>query len=525
VIQRKTQTPEYWLDLNLGPGDLEFLHTTLLDAGKPLSTSELAELLVGERCRREEAQLRSELARGTIYQPAKTFAVSDKVVFPTLDFRLGEVVELRPGENPEYGDFDVITVDFGPDRRRRSYAARLAAPHKLNQAVPDLAASANLAPPAELLKGIAAAVPEALAQSLAQRAEFARFEDRWLSRDLLADIHVGHLNIAEAIIEMRGAAVETGELAKEMDLPIEVQPEVALFSLQSVLAADGRFDQVGSGEARKWFLLRLEPAEALGMPEPLHCDPIPFDRGVLPPTLQQLEWELDDEWSDFGPGASAIRTATPSATILLAYPHMVAGTLPLNRHSRPFFPAGLGDRTMFTLIDGRWGQRFPAWAVQGGRYVAGLRAWYEKHKLPAGAYISLERRDGSDEILIDFRPKRMRREWTRWAHAVDGRLDIQLRKQEVACEYDELMIIGDDQPAEMARLRTSPAYRNMPLAELVHEVFVDLAGLSQQGAVNARTVYSALNVVRRCPPGPVLQCLATDLRYQAVGDDNYRLAA
>jgi hypothetical protein len=117
----------------------------------------------------------------------------------------------------------------------------------------------------------------------------------------------------------------------------------------------------------------------------------------------------------------------------------------------------------------------------------------------------------------------MRREWTRSAHVLDGRLDIQLRKQEVACEYDEQVIIGDDQPAEMARLRALPAYRDRLLADLVFEVFTDLAGLSQQGSVNARTVYSSLNVVRRCPPGPIFQCLATDARYQLIGEHEYHL--
>ncbi len=132
MIQRNTQTPEYWQDPTLSQDDIEFLHTLILDAGAPLTTRELAEKLVAERCRREEAQLRSELSRGELYQPKKTYAIGAKVIFPALDYRLGEVVETRAGQNPEYGEFDVITVDFGADRRKRSFAARLAAPHKLN---------------------------------------------------------------------------------------------------------------------------------------------------------------------------------------------------------------------------------------------------------------------------------------------------------------------------------------------------------------------------------------------------------
>lgn len=524
MIQRNTQTREYWLHLTLSQSDIEFLHNILLDAGKPLTTEELAERLVAERCRREEAQVRSELTRGEIYQPKKTFAPGSKIIFPALDFRLGEVVELRAGQNPEYGEFDVITVDFGPDRRKRSFAARLAAPHKLNAELEDLSVAGDLATPAELLDGAAMGVPVALADQLADLPEFARFENRWLLRDLLAEVHVGHLNIAEALVDMRNAPLDSATLLRELDLPAEVSPEVAAFSLHSVLAADGRFDQVGPGDTRKWYLRRLEPAEALAVPESLIYTPIDYDRDALTAALRNLEWELDDEWSASDAGVEGLRPVTPSATVYLTYPHRVAGSLPLNRHSRPFFPCGYGERTMVTLIDGRWGQRFQAWAVHEGRYIAGLRPWFEQHKLPAGAYIVLEQRDGSDEVVVDFRPRRMRREWTRWAHAVDGRLDIQPRKQEVACEHDELMIIGDDSPAEIEKLRRSPAYLNAPLDRLVYEVFTELAGLSTQGSVNARTIYSTLNVVRRCPPGPIFAILATDPRYQALGQDEFRLA-
>ena len=156
---------------------------------------------------------------------------------------------------------------------------------------------------------------------------------------------------------------------------------------------------------------------------------------------------------------TAVRAGLTTTTLLLTYPHLVAGTLPLNRHASAILPKGHGERTAVTLIDGRWGNRFQGWVNHAGRYVAGLRPWFEKHKLPAGAFITLERRDESGEIVVDFRPKRMRRESTRFAQPADGsRLDIQLRKQEVACEYDEQMIIGDDRNEEILKLRTTPTY-------------------------------------------------------------------
>ena len=53
MIQRKTQTAEYWQDFTLTQADVDFLHTLMLDAEQPLSTRALALALVTERCRHE----------------------------------------------------------------------------------------------------------------------------------------------------------------------------------------------------------------------------------------------------------------------------------------------------------------------------------------------------------------------------------------------------------------------------------------------------------------------------------------
>jgi len=455
VIQRKTQTAEYWQAFTLNEDDVEHLHSMMVEAEEPLTTRELALGIVAERVRREESELKVEITKGALYQPKNSYAEGDRVIFPAFDFRLGRVTGVRSGHNPEYGEFQVVTVDFGPDRRQRSFAAGLAAPHKLNVDLAEVLNSGDQASPEKLLETVAGSVPQALVAQLSQHPRFAVFEDRWLLRDLLAEVHVGHLNIAEALIEMRGQPVDTDVLTRELELPAEIKPEVLAFSVQSALAADGRFDQVGDRESRRWFLRRLEPAESLETPLPLIYLPIQYDRNALSVELMQLEWELDDEWTDTATPSSAVRSTIATTTLLLTYPHLASGTLPLSNHSRPFFPTGHGERTMVTLIDGRWGARFPAWVVSRGRYVAGLRSWFEEHKLPAGAYIVLERRTESGEIVVDFRPKRMRREWARMAQVTEeGRLDFQMRKQAITCEFDEHVIIGVEDRGQSARQDT-----------------------------------------------------------------------
>lgn len=520
MIQRKTQTPEYWQSFSLSTTDVEFLRTLLLDAERPMTTAEMARHLVTERIRREESELRADLTRGTIYQPQKHFAVGDRILFPQLDYRLGEVIDLRAGENPEYGEFEVITVDFGPGKRQRCFAAGLTAPHKLNADAPDILKADAAFSPEAVMKGAARNLPAQLAEALRTDAGFMSFEGRWLPRDLLTEVHVGHLNIVEAIIEMNASALDTVTLQKELDLPKEIGEEISAFSLQAALAADDRFDQVGASNERRWYLRRLEPPEALATPELLRYTPDQHKTITLPPDLAQLAFQLDDEWSD-GIEETAERRAAQTTTVTLTFPHAVSGTLPLSRRTRPLFPTGHGERTMVTLVDGRWGNQFAGWVNHAGRYVAGLQGWMDKHKLPAGAYITLERR-GDNEVVVDFRPKRMRREWMRWAQiGEEGRADIQLRKQEIACEYDEQMVIGAEKGDEVTRLRS--LYDAAPLADLVFEVFTDLAGLS--GSVNAKTVYSAVNVIRRVTPEPVFAALAGDERLERLPDGNFRLIA
>jgi hypothetical protein len=520
VIQRKSQTPEYWQSFSLTPTDVEFLRTLLLDAEKPLSTRELAQALVAERIRREESELRAELSKGAIYQPKKQFKVGDKVLFPQLDYRLGEVIDLRAGENPEYGQFDVITVDFGAGKRQRSFAAGLAAPHKLNADAPDAMAAGPVIDPVAVLAGPASQTPELLREALKAEGAFATVDDRWMPRDLLAEVHVGHLNIAEAVIDMNQTALDMATLQRELDLPREIAPDILAFSLESALAADERFDQVGPAGEPRWFLQRLEPAEAFTTPEALRYEPVEYDASALTPDLEQLAFQLDDEWAD-ELEESEERRAAQTATLLLTYPHATSGTLPLNRHARPFFPAGDGERTMVMVVDGRWGNRFPAWVNHRGRYVAGLQAWMDKHKLPAGALITLEKRPDGD-IVMDFRPKRMRREWMRWGQLdEDGELDIQLRKQEISCEYDEQIVIGAEKNAEFATMRSRTS--RQPLEVLVFQVFSELAGLS--GIVSAKTVYSAVNLVRRVTPQPVFAALAADDRLERLPDSSFRLIA
>lgn len=71
--------------------------------------------------------------------------------------------------------------------------------------------------------------------------------------------------------------------------------------------------------------------------------------------------------------------------------------------------------------------------------------------------------------------------------------------------------------------REKIARQRLPFGKLVENVMRDLSKLNVQGHVHVLELYSALNVVRRCPPGPLLALLATDSNYRHVGDLYFRL--
>jgi hypothetical protein len=51
----------------------------------------------------------------------------------------------------------------------------------------------------------------------------------------------------------------------------------------------------------------------------------------------------------------------------------------------------------------------------------------------------------------------------------------------------------------------------------------ELAKLSPQGHIHAQELYAAINVIRRCPPGPILNTLLENPWAVFLGDLYFRL--
>jgi len=521
LIQRKTQNPAYWGDgFTITTDDLQYLSTVLVEEELPRSAEELGRALILHRCRQEEALIARALSKGTPYQPKRSFEIGEQVVFPALSYRAAEVVGVRPGHNPEYGSFQVIQVRF-EDGQKREFASELTTDHVLNDDVQaSKAGSSELRTPEELADSYCGQVGATLAKRLEAESDFVRLAGKWFRKDLLVEVHVGHLNLAEAVLDVAGGGpLPTEGLLGDLELPEEITPQLRVFSLNYALQEDERFDEVGPAGEVLWFLQRMEPEGVQSVPAHLQYQPLEYDPALLTSEMVALERQLDDEWSDL----TAPTEAPESVTIVLTHPHWRSGTLPLSNRLAGVFPTGRTHRIRFTLVDGDDDEEIPAWVVGEGRYVYGLEEWYQANDIVAGAYLELARGEKPGTVVIRHRGRRPRREWVRVALPVEGQLTFEVRKKLIACEYDELMIVAEEDPAAMDSLWARAHEKGASLSTLVTEVFPELAKLSPQGTVHAATLYSAINAVLRTPPGPLLAELVVSGKYAPVGDNYWVL--
>jgi len=517
-----TLPPDYWSHFTLSKADLEFLSNYLFEKETPLTEKELVPVLVAERIRREREALTARQRGGSrVYLPAETYKVGESLIFPTLDWQKGNVTRVRPGKNPEVGSFEVIEVEFS-DGQKREFAAGLAE-HALNHP-PEVEVDDELLIPEKVLERYGAALEAALLNGLQQDQTLVRIAGRWFPRSLLVDVNVGHLNLAEAVLdEKKGGPLPTAALIEQVELPAGVNPKLLEFSMNYALQEDERFDEVGPAGEVLWFLRRLEPLDVQQIPPSLRYIEIPYDRSVLTKEMLALEASLGDELSV----EVKVPSPGPEVTIALSYPHWRAGTLPISARTRSLFPTAYeSPRVRFTLVDAHSKDEMPGWVVRQHGYVAGVGALYQKYGAMPGSLITLRRGPKPGQVVVEVRTRRPLRDWVRTVLVgSDGGIVFATLKQNLTTEFNERMIIVVPDVNGVDAATEQITKQHLPFEKLVGNMMQELSKLNVQGHVHALELYSALNVIRRCPPGPLLAFLAQTSGYKHVGDLHYRIAS
>jgi hypothetical protein len=524
LFGRQTLTPRYWTEsLQITDADIEYLFGVMLEREEPLDSRAMVRFFIDRRVRQETDTWRKLLAEGELFQPRAKYKVGQKLVFPALDFALGEVVGARAGASPEHGDFTVIEVAFD-GAVRREFASELQARHAL-----DMDEDAGEISASDLLDPVDISEIEARYGKRIRRELETRLDDEddvvygaglWFLKSLLPTIDKGHVHLAEAVLDMNGG----GPLAAEdilpiLDLPAEVKPSLQAFALNYVLYNDPRFDEVGPAGLVRWYLRHLEPAEVRETPDRLLYREIPYDRSLLSDEALQLEAEIGDEFSPL----PEPDTVPDDVTLTLIFPHRRAGTLPLNAKLSAMFPTAYeADRILVKLVDSETDEEYDGWVVRNARYVVGLQRFYRKYRLPIGVYVNIRRTDDPSRFLIDFEGYRPRTEWITLVTPQDGRISYQNHKRSIGAAYDDLMVLGAEDLTKVDELWQQTRDQRRSLVQTIRELLPELARLNPQSAVHVKTLYSAVNVVRRCPPGPILAVLESQSEFESVGGHYWR---
>lgn len=511
---------QYWQTLEITSADTEFLLNYLFELETPRAINALVEAFIAERVRVEqEKALQKRKGSGKIYLPAETYAIGDELSFAALGWEKGKVTNIRPGQNPSKEEFDVMTVQM-EDGEERLFAMGLA-DHALNAEDTDADVDSEIDLLA-VMEEHGNALETKLATALQKGDDLVSIAGHWFPRALLVDVNVGHLNLAEAILDMaEGAPLETATLMKDIDFPQGDNPNLTEFSLNYALQEDPRFDEVGSTGKILWCLERLEPEAVREVPAMLRYEPVDLDRTTLDDDMLALEARLDDELSRIVFEGDAPK----KATISLLYPHWRLGTFPISERIRSFFPSAYeSSRIRFTLVDGETGERMPGWVVRNNHYVYGLKEWYEEKELLPGSLIDIHQGKVPGEVVIQAQSHRSKRDWVRTVIAgTDGGLVFATLKQVIKANFDERMVLAIPDTGALDNAWKITSESNKRFETLVREVMEELTKLNPQGHVHAQELYAAVNLLKRCPPAPLFSLLATSTWVSHVGDLHFRI--
>jgi len=398
---------EYWESLSIDEKDIEFIYNHLLEKEIPLSTKTLLISLINQRILREKMNAEKQKSKSiSVYLPKNEYEIGDVLSFPAFEKQSGTVVKIREGLNPEYDNLKVIEVKFDSGEVKE-FAGNIDA-HPLNHVL-DISEDDPNYDPQAVFSTHGKEILSVLEAALNKNEDLVNIAGCWFPRSLLLDVHVGHLNLAEAALEeVNGGPLGTDVLMEQVEFSANADKKLLEFSFDLALQEDERFDEVGPAGKTLWFLYALEPDPVKNTPLFLkYSDDIP-DAEPLSEYMSLFESNIYDELEKWDSNIDN----NNQAVISLSYPHWRTGTLPLSNTLKNMFPTAYeAPRVKFSFVDSKNNEKFPGWVVREKKYVFGLKNWYEKYNLIPGSLVVIENSKIPGEINIQFNKSRQNKEW------------------------------------------------------------------------------------------------------------------
>lgn len=518
----QTQTDSFWRDeYEVSEADLDLVTSQILEAGRPQKIEALTSSIILRRYQREKEAASLRASSGDVYQPKGHFEPGQRLLFTALDFNSGRIQTIRSGYNPKYGAFNVIRVSFDAGAPDSEFVSDFPYAHPLNRPLDELfGKSDDTLSEADLVKAVNKFIVQKIENALAQNDDFVTFDGMWFLRELLPDMHVGFLNLAEALIDQGHHPLAAREILADLDLQITAPIEAQLFALNLAIGRDERFDNVSLNDDPVWFLRALEPQAAFKRPALLVPAFAAAGGEFIGSTLLEFVEQVGDELDslpDIAPTSGDIHME-------LTFPHLYAGTLPVSAQFLQTVPGSQTDHLPITLIDSRTGQRIDAWLRPADGYICGLNEWYKKVGMCVGAMITLAVAPEPLAWTINISPIRGKKsEWISSATVNEGILILKLQKVALDIKAERNMVIDVPGRVAIAGFMTEAEAAGTPLATIVFHVFDELAKQTSSRVVHAKSIYSAVNLVRRSGAVPVFAELTRRACFDPVGGGMWAL--
>jgi hypothetical protein len=287
------------------------------------------------------------------------------------------------------------------------------------------------------------------------------------------------------------------------------------------MSQDARFAKTGAGEEATWYLTNLIPEGVREKPRRL--TPAYRARGGEWVSRELLDFvaEIGDQADQLEMSQVVAPGSVPGTQFFLNYPHRREGTIPVTAKTLSLIAPPPALRLMVTFIDNRTGDKMPGWVMPAEGYGWGLADWYRRHALPIGSLIELSRGDDEQTFTIGCNEGKRRSEWVREARVIGGRLTFSMQRKAYTCRYDKHQLLEEGATEELDRLWQDPTGSPPALFDCLTELFPELAKLSGQGLVNAKSLYSAVNLTRRSGAVPIFAELTRHACFDPVGDGNW----
>lgn len=519
VISSNSIPENYWETAEILDEDLEFIFNHLLDIETPQTTIELVSALVSHKINNHIQNLQKKRqSGGDVFLPKDSHKVGENLIFPALEWQKGKVSSIRPGHNPELPPFQVMEMKM-ESGTTRSFAMALEE-HKLNEPITIDNTDPSLSPEA-VIHTFGKPLIAKLNKKLEDNNDLVNIAGHWFPRSLLVDINIGHLNLAEAILEEAGGGpMLIQELLDQIGMSTDANNKLLEFSVNLALQEDTRFDEVGPAGETLWYLKRLEPDEVQNTPKYLRYQPFEVDPSGYEDQLHELRGLVFDEHEP----SPDVEDNVDEITISLIFPHWRAGTLPLTNEMAKLFPTAYeAPRVRFAFCDADTGEKFPGWVVRSPKYVFGLRQWYEAQGLIPGSLVHIQKSTVPGEILVHVEKKRQNKEWIRTVLVgADGGIVFATLKQIVTAAFDERMVTAIQDLTSVDPLwEAGPRQK---LDTIINNSFLELAKLNPQGHVHAQELYACVNLIRRCTPSVLLNALyQNNKKFGYLGNLYFRL--